>query len=215
MSPDQFDGMGLDVHCCLRTFQLHPATALALPLRPAHVKSAMRLRKAPFSSRPPPPSPQKQAVFVPNKNTNTCGRGKNGNSTRSNNSAEGAVAAAAAGGFGAAGRTADVRGVTGCDGARPVVCANVQHFSWILLTSACLSKVSSLRTPCVSLLCVSWAGGEDATTFFDLPENVPSVMNSGDTIWTASHATPSLYFVSLHVGSLRRLYFCHPYKPMK
>ncbi|CBJ30303.1 conserved unknown protein [Ectocarpus siliculosus] len=144
MSPDQFDGMGLDLHCCLQTFQLHPATALALPLRPAHVKSVMRLRKAPFSLRPQPPSPQKQAIFTPNKNTNTCDRGGIGNSTMSHSSAEGAVAdaaaAAAAGGSAAAGRTADVRGDTGCDGARPVVCTNVQHFSWFLLTSACLSK---------------------------------------------------------------------------
>ncbi|CAM9690922.1 unnamed protein product [Ectocarpus sp. 8 AP-2014] len=142
MSPDQFDGMGLDLHCCLQTFQLHPATALALPLRPAHVKSVMRLRKAPFSLRPQPPSPQKQAIFAPNKNTNTCDRGGIGNSTISHSSAEGAVvaAAAAAGGSAAAGRTADVRRDTGCDGARPVVCANVQHFSWFLLTSACLSK---------------------------------------------------------------------------
>ncbi|CAM9232085.1 unnamed protein product [Ectocarpus sp. 13 AM-2016] len=144
MSPDQFDGMGLDVHCCLRTFQLHPAIALALPLRPAHVKSVMRLRKAPFSLRPQLPSPQKQAIFAPNKSTNTCDRGGIGNSTMSHSSAEGAVAAtaaaAAAEGSAAAGRTADVRGDTGCDGARPVVCANVQHFSWFLLTSACLSK---------------------------------------------------------------------------
>ncbi|CAN0379730.1 unnamed protein product, partial [Hapterophycus canaliculatus] len=60
MSPDNFDAMGPDLHACLTTFQLHPATALALPPRPAHIKSAMRLREAPSPAPALPSTPETQ-----------------------------------------------------------------------------------------------------------------------------------------------------------
>ncbi|CAN0035094.1 unnamed protein product, partial [Ascophyllum nodosum] len=45
MTPQTLESMGVDLRDCLRTFHLNPT--LGLPLRPAHVKSLMRLRPAP------------------------------------------------------------------------------------------------------------------------------------------------------------------------
>eukprot|EP00903_Cladosiphon_okamuranus_P020333 g18655.t1 len=139
MSPDNFDSMAPDLHACLHTFQLHPATALALPPRPAHVKSAMRLRRAPpLMHQIPPPSPhqyqqQQQQQHV----TPAFESGEDGNvlgaSRSSSGRPSGSIGEESAGADGAAG----CNGGSDGDGG---VCEHAQHFAWFLLTSACLSK---------------------------------------------------------------------------
>ncbi|CAN0233857.1 unnamed protein product [Pylaiella littoralis] len=141
MSPDNFDFMGTDLHACLKTFQLHPATALAIPPRPAHIKSAMRLRKAPQIKAAPPPKqqqqqqqPQQSSTFTFER-TDRFGRNRSGNENRPKQSAAKGSADAA---------DADGWCSSGVDDGNGGVCEKAQHFAWFLLTSACLSRVIPL-----------------------------------------------------------------------
>lgn len=54
LTPESFDQLGTDLHDCLHTFELHPAVGVSR--RPAHFKSAMRLRPRPRPAVAAPPS---------------------------------------------------------------------------------------------------------------------------------------------------------------
>lgn len=164
MSPDNFDCMGPDLHACLKTFQLHPSTAAALPPRPAHLKSAMRLRKAPPMKPAPPNPPQQQqqqsSMFTFEENDGFA-RNRNGNKNERHRSAtKGSTGAAGADDWCSSGINDD-------DDDNGGVCESAQHFSWFLLTSACLSKVSliiAIRV-CV-ILCSFFFGARGVAVIF-------------------------------------------------
>lgn len=128
LKPSVYEDMGTDLHDCMRTFQIHPATGL--PRRPGHIKSVMRLR--------PPPT----AVGIPDGGTSS------GSSRRRREAAEPVRAppeheagermvGTGSGSFVAGG--GDDVGDFSAISAGP--CEHSQHLAWLLLSSACLSKV--------------------------------------------------------------------------
>ena len=153
MALDGFEGLGLDLQDCLRTFKLH--ASVSLPLRPPHIKSAMRLRKAPpqltvgederrGASRTTSsgtaggrvlekgfPAQHGGGVFA------EAGGGANEGDGGGWGGGGGGGGGYRCGGGGGGSHHAAASVANGRDGA----CEHAQHFAWFLLTSASLSKV--------------------------------------------------------------------------
>lgn len=205
MSPDVFDSMGSDLHACLHTFQLHPATAVALPPRPAHIKSAMRLRRAPAPLIQQEPQvqqaqqqqtqQQRQQRWTPasEKDDNVCGaRGRSRGGRPSGRAAEDGSARCCSDDD-----NADCCGGLCCedldvDGDEDDgdVCEHAQHFAWFLLTSACLSKVGYLKMPARARALVCAVGFRRALVFSCVYACMPFVFSRSVRMRRQRRATP-------------------------
>lgn len=169
MGPEAYDEMGTDVHDCLYTFELHPAAGL--PLRPTHVKSAMRLRPPPrFAPTTPSPSSLRVRNGAPRElggsseeglgrfaTVTAAGVMENGfdGDGRRGQGKRGSIDHGGGGGDGGGGGgTGGDDAVVGSGGAHRrsssgpggVPCEHAQHLAWFLLTSACLSKVHGVQS---------------------------------------------------------------------